>query len=338
MELSAEVDHGWLLALGLFVVSLTALDVAWTAVAAAAGRGPLSTVVAEAAWRLFTVGNVSRRRRQIAGYLIVVTLPVTWALLLVCGFSLLYFSGDRPIVDANRPGPVTPVAVVAYAVGGLAGAGAGFTASSGFWELVNNVSALAGLAFFTLVITFVVRVVTADARGRSAASQIAGLGSDPVEVVDRALREGNPVSVDHQVVTLSGSIAQVAQDHLTLPVLRYLQPVSAESSTQRSVVFFDEVLTLLDSALPEQRPLLVASGRSAVDDYLSTLRLSRDGIGSPPTPDLDRLRDGPGSVVSQQEFDRRLDRLTARRSELGALLRRAGWSWEDVYGVEDPHA
>ena len=46
----------------------------------------------------------------------------------------------------------------------MAGAGAGFTASTGFWELVNNVSALTGLAFFTLAVTFVLRVVTADAR------------------------------------------------------------------------------------------------------------------------------------------------------------------------------
>lgn len=66
----------------------------------------------------------------------VVSLLCSWAVLLAAAFSLMYFSGREPIVDANKPGGVSAVAVVAYAVGGLAGAGAGagFTASTGFWS------------------------------------------------------------------------------------------------------------------------------------------------------------------------------------------------------------
>lgn len=340
----ADVGHWWLFALGVAVVLLTLVDVVWTVVAAAIGPGPLSRLITGGMWRLLTIGGVGRRRRQLAGYAVLVALPCVWVLLLVTGFSLLYFAGDAPIVDANQPGSVTALSVVAYAMGGLAGAGAGYTASTGPWEFINNLSALTGLALFTLGVTFLLRVVTADARGRAAASGVGGLGKTPYEIVDRALTESDLSTLRLQVVSLSSSISQVGQDHLTLPVLRYLNPVAHDVSIKRSVVLFDEVLTLLEVGVADTSPLLIAIGRSAVDDFMRTLPLPP---GQEPPPELNALpltHRNQGFVADDARpehlrdlEDRRLSTgsrlrdLEDRRLALGSLLAHGGWTWEDIY-------
>lgn len=345
MQVFGDVDQWWLFLLGVAVVLLTLFDVVWTVIAAAIGRGPLSRLITEGVWRLLTIGGAGRRRRQLAGYAVVVALPCVWVLLLVTGFSLLYFAGDAPIVDANQPGSVTPQSVVAYAMGGLAGAGAGYTASTGLWEFINNFSALTGLALFTLGVTFLLRVVSADANGRAAASGVGGLGKTPYDIVDRALTESDLSTLTMQVMSLSSSISQVGQDHLTLPILRYLNPADPEASIKRSVVVFDEVLTLLEVSVADTSPLLIAIGRSAVDDFMRTLPLPPSHDTPPPelavravqhdmevfvTDDVlpEQLRDLEDRRLSMGS---RLRDLEERRLALGSLLRHGGWTWDDIY-------
>jgi hypothetical protein len=327
---SGVIDNWLLFVLGIVVIAVTLVDLAWTAIAVAAGAGPVSRAVTQAVWRVLTVGNSSGRRRQTAGYVTVVALPLAWIALLLAGFSLLYFAGDRPIVDANKPGGVGALATVAYAAGGLAGAGAGFTASTGFWELVNNVSALTGLAFFTLAVTFVLRVVTADAQARAAAWTIAGLGSDPYDVVSNALSETGGDTLSQQIVSASDSLSQVAEQHLALPILRYLEPSQPKASISRSAVVFDEVLTIIEHGLRDDRPLLVASGRSAVTEFIRTTRTGSSG-GPPPTLTLAPLGRHAEQLVAEQVFQRGVAQLEDRRRTLTALLGYGSWDWEKVY-------
>lgn len=320
---------------GVVIVVATLVDLAWTTIAVAAGGGPLSRAVTRLVSAVLTVGRPSAHRRQIAGYLTVVALPLTWVALLLAGYSLAYLSGDHAIVDANKPGGVGIVATVAYAAGGLAGAGAGFTASRGFWELVNNLSALTGLALFTLAVTFVLRVVTADAQARAAAWTISGLGSDPHDIVSKALHESGGDTLSQQIVSASGQLAQTGQQHLALPILRDLEPADPRASMVRSAVLFDEVLTLIERGLRDQRPLLVASGRSAVTEFMRGLKIG----GGDPAPALALMPltgDHADDLVAEDDFQRAVEELADRRSCLSGLLNYGHWRWGDIY--PDVHA
>lgn len=322
---------------GVLVVCLTLVDLTWTAIAVAAGAGPISRAVTAATWQIFTLGKPSDRRRQFAGYLSVIALPLSWIALLLTGFSLMYLAGDAPIVDANKPGGVGVLSTIAYAAGGLAGAGAGFTASSGFWELINNLSALTGLGLFTLAITFVFRVVTADAQARATAWSIAGLGSDPYEIISNALAESGGETLSQQIVAVSQGLSQVAQQHLALPILRYLEPHDAKASVARAAVLLDEVLTLIECALRDNRPLLVASGRSAVTEFVKTTRAEGDDGVAPPLS-LRRLKDHRSKLVSDQEFQQGLNDLEDHRRTLTGVLGYGSWNWTDVYPEVEPKA
>lgn len=175
------MDRPWLAAVGVLIVIVVLVDLVWTTIAVSGGRGPLTNVLAKTVWK--SVSGRSHRVLQLAGVSILVGLLLTWLALLWAGWSVVFFADTRSVVDAATQTPADPVAKIAYAAGALAGAGAGFTASAGGWQLANNVAALCGLALFTLAISYLVQVVSATTQKRAAAMHIAGLGEGPAQIV-----------------------------------------------------------------------------------------------------------------------------------------------------------
>lgn len=83
------IENWALFVLGLAVIAATLIDLAWTAIAVAAGTGPISKVGSRTCWRTVTAGNSSGRRRQLGGYATVVVLPLTWVGLMLAGYSTM---------------------------------------------------------------------------------------------------------------------------------------------------------------------------------------------------------------------------------------------------------
>lgn len=211
----------------------------------------------------------------------------------------------------------------------MAGAGAGLVAGNAAWQLVNNVSAIAGLILVTLSLTYLLQVVTAVVRERSVASEIAGLGSSAQEVVAGALRAPGLGTLPIQLVSIAEGLSRVSQDHLALPVLQFFHSAAKESSAPVNVARFDEVLTLLDEALVDDHGPTVRNGRAAVDAFLATLRL-RQQAAPPPVPSLATLRAAHDDIVDDATFTAALAGLEDRRSRLRVFLEAERWTWADV--------
>lgn len=62
MDSLVEIDRWWMLALGVALLLATLVDVAWTAIAAGVGRGPLTRLITGAVGQALTAGPVGRRR------------------------------------------------------------------------------------------------------------------------------------------------------------------------------------------------------------------------------------------------------------------------------------
>lgn len=154
----------WSFVAGVALVGVAFVDLVWTTIAVSHGRGPLTNAVGYGIWRL-AVRTGRHRVLQWTGYLVVLLVPLLWIALVWAGFVLMFLSEPGSVQQASPPyADASRVATLAYVTVGLAGAGAGFVAGGPLWQLLNNISALVGLALFTFVLTYLFQVRHSDQR------------------------------------------------------------------------------------------------------------------------------------------------------------------------------
>lgn len=191
---------------------------------------------------------------------------------------------------------------------------------------MNNVGAIVGLALATLSLTYVLQVVTAVTDERTVASDIAALGSTPDDAVASALRSVGFRTFPLQLSSIAEGLSATAQAHLAFPMLQFFHSQEPASSVAVNLARFDEIVTLLDHAVPEDHVPTVRAGRSAVDRFLATLDLPASPCQPPPVPSLTTLRDVRGDIVDDEAFAAAVADLAPRRSALQSLVRAGGWS------------
>lgn len=209
----------------------------------------------------------------------------------------------------------------------LVALGSNFTTAG---TVIQYSGALLGIVWSSLSLTYVMQIVSADTRERSIASGIMALGESPYTILDQALHQRDLGSLPLQIVSLSSALSIVGQDHLAYPVLKYVMARSKEYSSVIAVARFDDMTSLLQGAVRDSDPLLVRAGRSAVTDYIGTLRL-QDSDEQPPGLQVSRLDAPSDRLASQSELDDVLHTLRSHRRKITTLLRRGGAGWDDVY-------
>ena len=289
-----EIDTPGLAAVGLLLVVVTFLDLLWTAIAVGQRRGPVSDGVARSVSSIGKLGRAGHRRRRVVGVLTAVAVPVAWLALLWAGFALMFLSDDDAVLVSASQQPVGALGRVAYAAGGLAGAGAGLIAGTETWQLVNNVAALSGLALVTLSLTYLMQVISAVVNERSIMSQIAALAGGG----DEPAAQGDTLAL--QLVLIGQGISTAAHRHLAFPMLQYFHSSSAGSSAGVNLARYELLLDRHERRASGDDATLRA-GRAAISEFLGTLRLD-----------------------ASDTMD--------RRERLHVFLRQEGWTWDAVTG------
>ncbi len=318
----------WFAVMGAAVIVFTLLDLVWTVLASSLGAGPLSKLTAATVRRVTTLGSLSGRRRQVAGYVVMTSLPFVWLAMFVVGFAAILYAGGQ--VKADYAGSPGPLAALLFAYGVVVALGSNYNSA---WQALHFTGALLGIVWSSLSLTYVMQIVAADRRERSVASGITALGDSPYEIIDEALKHPDLGSLPLQVVSISSTLSLVGQDHLAYPVLKYVQAGKKGDSTPVAVARFDETVNLLDGAVRDSDNLLIRAGRSAVNDYIGTLSLE-DGH-QPPRPEVSKLTGPPERLRTQDDLDTTLGNLESHRAKLTMLLQSGGASWADVYSAPD---
>ncbi|MBW3619139.1 MAG: hypothetical protein KY461_02750 [Actinobacteria bacterium] len=325
-----EIDNLWIAVVGAAVVVIVVFDVVTTTVGVGVGRGPLSDAMARITRTLSHLGRPSHRRLQVAGVLGAAAVPVMWTLLVWLGFAVMFLADDDAVLVASSQEPAAALGRIAYAAGALAGAGASLVAGTETWELVNNVAAIVGLALLTLGLTYLFQVVTSVKDERAMATHMTALGSSPSEAVAAALPAPGLGTLPSQLTAIASDLSDAAQGHLTLPMLELFHAQDRRSAVPVGLATYDDILTLLQHALPEEHAPLVRTGRRAVDDFLSTITLVEDADAVPPLPSLGPLRAVRDDVVDDDTFAQRCRGDEDRRRRLLSYLQAERWSWDDV--------
>lgn len=311
---------------GVGLIALALVDVYVTTIAAGAGGGPLTRAISSGVRRTALVlpRRDVHRRLQMSGHAVLLAVVFGWLLLIWGGFALLFLSDPHSVMNSATTQPAGVVAKLAYAAGALAGAGAGYVATSGGWEFINNAAALVGLAWAALTLAYVLQVVTAASKVRAMAIRILGIADEPVAMAAAGAGDRELGLLGQHLTTLAEEVALVARYHHALPVLTYFHVRERHASIEIAVAVLDEALTVLEARDDEVPRPAVGPMRAAIGELLATIRPPVDP--PPPLPPASEL-DRAGLDVDPERLRQHADQLSERRRRLRALVESRGWDW-----------
>lgn len=326
--------------LGAVVLALTFIDLFATTLTVG-GTGPVTKRLPPLIWMVMRgLGRAtgSERVMSLAGMLTLLVISTNWVMLLWGGWLLVYSADPWSIVDAQTGLPATPVERTYFVGYTMFTLGLGDYRPHGeVWQMLTVLVVGTGLTAVTLVISYIVPVISAAAQRRALAARLSTLGRTPDGILRRAWDGRGFHGLAANLHDLTAALTQQAQQHQVYPVLSNFHPSDPHQSLTLRLSALDEALLVLLHAVPEEaRPHAgtMIGLREAVATLLQTLGGS-DPIPDPqppPPPDLRVLRELGLAPPPPQHWAAVLDDESERRCRLRALVLAEGWSWENVIG------
>lgn len=322
--------------LGLLLLGTAVFDMIVTALRVDRRGGMVTRVLSSLLWRAFRGGGSRRHKGPPPATGITITLGValTWVLLAVAGWYLLFLSAPDGVVHATTFRPAGAGSRLYFTLYTMSTLGLGDYAPSGtLWQLATGVASGFGFGMATLLITYLTGVVGAVGAKRRLARSIWALGPSPQEIVRRAWNGQEFVAIDEHLLSLLQQLHQVVEQLQANPLIAYFRSSQLATADVPAVAMLHEAMLILDSAPDERRlpALVTAPVHAAMDAYLHALPgATRDPeqLDTPPWPKLERLREQGIPVRSLEDLPHS-DEALFRRRRLGALLHHQGWAWTD---------
>lgn len=322
------------LALGSLLLISAIIDILWTALWSNAGAGPLTTRLITGTWRgLRTLGGRQSRLLNLAGPLILTLTLTLWVALIWGGWTFVFAGGENALTDTRDVGPISWAERTYFVAYSMFTMGNGdFTPTDGIWQIATSLTTASGMLFVSLGVSYVLSVLGAVVDKRSFASTVTGIETRSEVFVRDGWNGEDLHELDLPLDTLASDLGRLAKQHKAYPILHYYHSDEADDASVVAVAILDDALTTLRFGVPENhRPNtpLLNTARSSTQDYLQTL----NSIGiqpadeTPPSPELDRLREAGVPTVSDEEFDRALDDLSERRRKLLGAVTADAWHW-----------
>lgn len=321
------------LSLGSLLLVIAVVDLIWTTLWVNGGAGPLASRLSSAGWgALRTVSGDDPRVLRLAGPFILSAGLVTWVSLLWFGWTFLFASADRVLLDTVDPSPVGWVDrfyFVGYAVFTMGNGD--FSPVGSIWQIATGLTTASGMLFITLAVSYVVSVLDAVGQKRSFAASVTGLGGRGDLVVISGWNSEDLDDLELPVSHLISELNTLTTNHKSYPILHYFYSSQADHAPAVAVPVLDEALTILRFGIPEgfgPNTPVVRSARSGVEGYLATLREAFiNPAETPPPPRLDELRQAGVPTVSDEAFEDALGDVAERRSALRGLVHSEARCW-----------
>ncbi len=324
---------------GALLLVVTVMDLVSTVVVVSKGPGRITGAVSSRLWRVFLFLNRrlgSHRLLQAAGPIIVFSIILSWLLLLITGWSLIFGAGTEPLVETGSGEPAANLGRMYFAAALILGRGSQFSQpASPIWRVVEQLAGASGVLLVTLSIAYVIPVVASITASRKVAAYISSLGTSPQGIVTGSWDGRSFGDLNLHLIALTPQVSSMSQRHLAYPVLHYFHTTDRQTAVAPSVVALDEALTLLEYCVGEEHrlhPSVINPLRAAISEFLITLRSMGIQIAEEALPryTIDALRAGDIPVLSEDEDPelKFLEDLDERRRLLRALLQHDGWDWE----------
>lgn len=267
-------------------------------------------------WRAAAGALRSRAHRDqfysIYGPLSLLILFFLWAVLLVCGFGLLFFGlripfHDPLLITATRAARLR--SCLYYSGTTLFTLGLGdVMPQSHLARLLTVVEAGTGLGFIALVIGYVPVLYTAFSQREVLVALLDARAGSPPTATELLLRHsfpGGPQAMRELLAEWEHWCAQMLETHISYPILCYYRSQHDNQSWLSALTSVLDtcalMIALLDSRETRQAQLTFAVGRHTLVDLVHVFQQDAQER---------RLRDAPFARLSDDEFSRMCDALT----------------------------
>lgn len=311
----------------LFVAADTAVTALWLDGGMAAVPRAVTRMLEAASSRI----RANWVRSLLASLALIGTISI-WLLLMWAGWSLVFLSGTNSLAYADGTGSPTWHEHVYFAGYTIVTLGNGeFMPQGAAWQTATVLASASGILFITLAVSYLIRFLGAAVERRALAAHILSVADDPVELLLQAWRGDRFDGLDPFLAHVTPRISHLAEQHLAFPLLHHQHSQRKQNSGGRAIFVLDEALTILACGLarpvgPSRMSLHVA--RRAVRHLLETLAIAhiRPSGGTPPTPDLQPLREAGVPVVTDAEFEAAVRAGGPHRRLLHGMARQSGWA------------
>lgn len=305
------------------------------------GAGFLSEKISFSSWKLLLKIHRrfnSHRFLSYTGGSLILVVFILWGILFLVGISFIYFSSEYSVINANTKAPADLWEKVYYIGFTVTTLGIGdFIAGSKMWQLITIVSAVTGFFLLTLLITYLISLLSSVKEKRAFASTINNIGSSPEQFLLQLRTRDDFSGLSNLLSSFIRDLNLITQNHLTYPALHYFHSSNKMSAIAPAIAILDEALSLLIVSYPDRYKeisILIDPTRDAISNLLATLKNSYIGAGDelPPIPH-EKVIDGLSpKVVMREDVIKFYESIVERRKILLAYLKNNGWGWSDVVG------
>lgn len=303
------------------------------------GAGFLSGKISFGIWKILLKIHRKLHSHKFLSYtggsIILITF-IIWGLLFLLGISLIFLSSDTSVVNNNTNLPATLWEKVYYVGFTVTTLGVGdFVAGSKLWQIITIFSAVTGFFLLTLLISYLISLLTSVKKKRTLASIINNVGKSPKDFLLQLKTGDNFNNLSGLLSSFIQQVNSITQDHLTYPALHYFHSTTKNTAIAPAVAILDEALSILIISYPDKYKdisILIDPTRDAIDNLLATLKNSYIGPGdeTPDIPDLNSFYEHSFSNTLQHDIIKFYSSITERRRILLAYVKNNGWQWDDV--------
>ena len=316
---------------GVALLAIVAYDAISTTLSMGAAAGPLTARLGEAWW---SVAHRFARKPDSpivvsAGPAVLLITIASWLALLWGGWTLVFSADPEAVISSSTRTPAPGWSRIYFTGFTVFTLGVGDYIPNGQpWEVLTAVAVMSGLGLTTLAITYLVPVVSAVVARRVQANTIAGMGDTPQDVVISGLRGHGFPYFEHRLQTLSDSILETAERHLSYPVLHYFHSGHRHVDLRTQAYVLDEAVTLLQHGVTGEsrpHPAVLDSTRHAIVQLVERATDAPSDAGAPPPLDLTPLRGAGVSTVDRDAFRASLADLSDHRRRMGHFASESLW-------------
>lgn len=327
---------------GVALIGLAVAETVSTALRVDQRGGLVTRWVSTLLWRGFRGGGTRRHSGPplSTGVAVTVGIVLTWGVLALAGWFLLFSSDPGAVVDATTGEPADAWSRLYFAGYTLSTVGLGDYVPSGApWQVVTVAAGGFGFGMATLVITYLAGVVSAVTAKRQLARTIWGLGETPQQILERAWDGEGFTIIDGQLLSIAPALHGVAEQHRAYPLISYFASSRRQSADVPAVALLHDTLALLTSVDDDHHPgeLVTSPGLAAIDAFLEALpgaASDPEEVDLPPWPEVEGLQAAGIPVRPLSELPAS-DRALRRRRRLGAVMHHQGWGWRDLEEATD---
>ncbi|MCB7481493.1 potassium channel family protein [Christiangramia sediminis] len=326
------------LIIGVILYVSIVLDIIQTTLSMQGG-GWLTSRFSHLFWKLFLAVSGRNGKSKIlahAGYILLISIVLTWVVFLWASLVLILYSHPGAIVDSTTKIPATFGQISYYSGYTLSTLGMGdYIASADIWRMITSLYSFTGLILLTMSVTYFIPVLSAVIDQRKLGISLSTLGSSPQEILIRSWNGENFDSLINKVDGISDSLIKYSQQHRAYPVIHFFHNNKEESTIILQLARLYEALLIISEKVkteirPENKhiyPLEVA-----YDNYFEVItEVTHIGPdqSAPTVSKTDKLIEK--ELVSQFHKEAKSsEKVSRNRKIFKALIRQDGWDWSQV--------